>query len=48
MHSTITALTAAGATVMQEPTDVGGGLLVAKIVDRDANTIGLRQMPTVT
>jgi len=47
VHSTIAALTAAGATVMQEPTDVGGGLLVAKIVDREANTIGLRQMPTV-
>ena len=47
VQSTIAALAAAGATVVQEPTDVGGGLLVAKVVDRDANTIGLRQTPTV-
>ena len=47
VQATIAALASEGATVVQEPTDVGGGLLVAQVVDRDANTIGLRQTPTV-
>jgi len=43
--ATISALQAAGARVIQEPTDVGGGMLVAKLSDADANDIGLRQPP---
>jgi predicted enzyme related to lactoylglutathione lyase len=39
------ALQAAGAQVVQEPTDVGAGLLVAKVSDADGNDIGLRQQP---
>ncbi|WP_034263586.1 VOC family protein [Actinospica robiniae] len=36
------ALVAAGATVLQEPTDVGGGSQIAAVKDADGNTIGLR------
>lgn len=43
MAATLGALRAAGATVVQEPTDVGGGLQVAKVADADGNDIGLRQ-----
>ena len=42
---TLAALTAAGAERLQEPTDVGGGMLVAKVKDTDGNVIGLRQPP---
>jgi predicted enzyme related to lactoylglutathione lyase len=42
---TLGALQAAGAQVVQEPTDVGAGLLVAKVSDADGNDIGLRQPP---
>ena len=43
--ATISALQAAGAETVQEPTDVGAGLLVAKLKDADGNVIGLRQPP---
>jgi predicted enzyme related to lactoylglutathione lyase len=33
----------AGADVVQEPKDVGGGLLVAQVKDADGNVLGLRQ-----
>ena len=36
-------LEAAGATVTQQPTDVGGGKLIARLVDPDGNEIGLLQ-----
>ena len=39
----VAALTAAGATVVEEAHDVGGGLLVAMVKDVDGNMIGLRQ-----
>jgi predicted enzyme related to lactoylglutathione lyase len=42
---TLGSLQAAGGRVTQEPTNVGGGLLVAKITDADGNEIGLRQPP---
>jgi len=42
---TIDALVTKGATLVQEPTDVGAGLLVAKVRDADGNDVGLRQMP---
>ncbi len=45
ISATIAALQAAGAKVVQEPTNVGGGLLVAKVLDDDGNDIGLRQPP---
>jgi len=35
----------AGATIHQEPKDVGGGLLIAQIKDADGNVLGLRQSP---
>jgi predicted enzyme related to lactoylglutathione lyase len=45
ISATIGALQAAGAQVVQEPSDVGAGLLVAKVSDADGNDIGLRQPP---
>jgi predicted enzyme related to lactoylglutathione lyase len=36
-------LTEAGATIGQEPRNVGGGMLVATVVDGDGNVFGLRQ-----
>lgn len=42
---TLATLTAASAQVAQQPTDVGGGMLVARAVDADGNDIGLRQPP---
>jgi len=39
----IQALQAAGATVVVEPNDVGGGMLVATLTDADGNPIGLTQ-----
>ena len=45
ISATLDALRAAGAEVVQEPTDVASGLLVAKVRDADGNDIGLRQPP---
>ena len=45
ISATIVALQSAGARVVQEPSDVGAGLLVAKVSDADGNDIGLRQPP---
>ena len=45
ISAAIGALQADGAQVVQEPTDVGAGLLVAKVSDADGNAIGLRQPP---
>jgi predicted enzyme related to lactoylglutathione lyase len=45
LTATLAALQGAGAEVTQEPTPVGGGLVVAKVVDADGNEIGLRQLP---
>ena len=39
----VDALRAAGATVTQEVKDVGGGTLIATLVDADGNVIGLVQ-----
>lgn len=39
------ALVNAGGTVAQEPTDVGGGMLVGTVTDPDGNVIGIRQPP---
>ena len=35
----------AGATVQQEVKDVGGGKLIAAVLDADSNIIGLIQLP---
>src|ERR1700693_623235 len=45
ISATLGALQAAGAHVVQEPKDVGSGLLVARVTDSDGNDIGLRQPP---
>ena len=34
----------AGASTQQEPTDVGGGMLIAKVKDANGNVVGLRQL----
>jgi len=39
------ALVESGAEIVQEPTDVGGGKLVAVLRDRDGNLLGLTQNP---
>ena len=43
--ATLAALSAAGAVVVQEPTDVAAGLLVAKVRDTEGNLIGVKQPP---
>ncbi len=43
LEATVAALTAAGATVSQQPTAVGGGRTVAVLVDADGNMIGVMQ-----
>ncbi|MGH9020769.1 MAG: VOC family protein [Acidimicrobiales bacterium] len=43
----LAALSALGAETLQEPRDVGGGLLVAKVRDPNGSVIGLKQSPTV-
>ena len=48
LDATLASLTAAGAEMVQEPTNVGGGMLVAKVKDTDGNVIGLRQPPAST
>jgi predicted enzyme related to lactoylglutathione lyase len=45
INATLAALRAAGAEVVQEPTDVAAGLLVAKVRDADGNLIGVKQPP---
>lgn len=45
ISASLGALQAVGAQVVQEPTDVGSGLLVAKVSDPDGYDIGLRQPP---
>jgi predicted enzyme related to lactoylglutathione lyase len=45
INATLSALKAAGAVVVQEPTDVAAGLLVAKVRDSDGNLIGVKQLP---
>ncbi|MGH2721230.1 MAG: VOC family protein [Actinomycetota bacterium] len=42
---TLASLVAAGATLQQEVTDVGGGKLIATVKDADGNLTGLIQNP---
>jgi predicted enzyme related to lactoylglutathione lyase len=43
LEATVAGMESAGATVVQQPTDVGGGARTAKVTDTDGNTIGLIQ-----
>jgi predicted enzyme related to lactoylglutathione lyase len=45
INATLIALQGTGAEVLQEPTDVAGGLLVAKLRDTQGNLIGVKQLP---
>ena len=45
IKQSLQALLDAGATTIQEITDVGGGTLIAVVKDSEGNIIGLRQMP---
>ncbi len=42
LDATIASLTASGATVVNSPAEVGGGLTIAVLADADGNPIGLR------
>lgn len=44
--ASVEALVAAGATLVQEPHDVGGGALVAGLTDADGNQINLISRPS--
>jgi predicted enzyme related to lactoylglutathione lyase len=43
IEATLAAVTAAGATVKDAPNEVGGGRLVASVIDPDGNVLGLIQ-----
>jgi predicted enzyme related to lactoylglutathione lyase len=43
VRGSLAALLDAGAETVQEPRDVGGGMLIATLKDADGNVIGLRQ-----
>lgn len=45
VKSSLQAMTASGAEVVKDVTDVGGGLLVAQVKDIDGNVVGFRQQP---
>lgn len=45
IRKTLQSLQEAGAQVRQDIKDVGGGKLIASVVDPDGNVIGLIQMP---
>lgn len=45
IKSYLQTLVDAGATISQEPKDVGGGLLIAQVKDANGNVLGLRQSP---
>ena len=45
IQARVDALVAAGASVVQQPTDVGGGVRIATLKDADGNIIGLRGQP---
>jgi predicted enzyme related to lactoylglutathione lyase len=45
INSDLQALIDVGAEVVQDVTDVAGGLLIAQVKDADGNVVGLRQQP---
>ena len=44
INASLQALVAAGATTVQDPKDVGGGMLIAQVKDGSGNVVGLRQL----
>ena len=46
--ATIAQLETVGSVVIQPPTDVAAGLLVAKLRDTEGNLIGLKQLPVAS
>ncbi len=46
IKGSVQSLVDAGGQVEQEPTDVGGGRLIANVKDADGNAIGLLQDPS--
>lgn len=45
IEASLKEMTNAGASVVQDPTDVANGLLIAQIKDANGNIVGLRQQP---
>ncbi len=43
IKSSLQAMTSAGAVIIQDVVDVGGGLLIARVRDADGNVVGFRQ-----
>lgn len=43
IKSSIQSMVEAGAEILQDAQDVGGGLLIAKLKDADGNVVGFRQ-----
>ena len=43
IKSSLQAMVEAGATIVQDVKNVGGGLLIAQVKDADGNVVGLRQ-----
>ena len=45
IKSSLQAMIEVGAEVVQDVKDVGGGMLIAQVMDTDGNVVGLRQQP---
>jgi predicted enzyme related to lactoylglutathione lyase len=45
IQASLQTLVDAGATTVQEPKDVGGGMLIAQVQDASGSVVGLRQVP---
>jgi predicted enzyme related to lactoylglutathione lyase len=45
IKSSLQTMTEAGAEIVQDAKDVGGGLLIAQVKDADGNVVGFRQEP---
>ncbi len=45
IKSSLQAMIEVGAEVIQDIKNVGGGILIAQVKDRDGNVVGLRQKP---
>lgn len=43
ISASLQSLVDAGGTTVQEPKDVGGGLMIAQVKDANGNVVGLRQ-----
>ncbi len=45
VEASLKSLVEAGASTVQDPKDVGGGMLIAQVKDGNGNVLGLRQLP---